>query len=312
MKYYQMLDHRFTSELRVAHHKNQTDEATLHVYDGELREYKKIVPQLRPSDWKQVDLHFDEKPLGWKFRLANCLRFADIKAALPFLIRLYETGNPKIQVVVKEDLESRQAKSEIKGLSPEETKFVSLILGQKAAAASESSSPAEAPSKFRNKIYSQKNLNLEGFLLWRWKKGRSTYICCYGIDKVVDQWREHLAAGIELAEHFGETFRTYSAAKPTDAHMGKIGSAFFLKSLKVVIYDKRQKPEQTIGCSVENESGEVLLTLEISAAQEMTETLLKRKSLWIEPPYIGWDLLDSEEVFLLPSLPDKDGEWLKK
>lgn len=314
MKFYKQLDERFTSELRVEHFKNQNEESTLYIYDRELRDYKKIVSLLKPDDWKQFNLHFDEKPLGWKFRLANCLQFVELKWAFPLWLRLYETKNAKIRNVITADIEKRKSKDGFKSLSPEEGDFISTVLKQEATVTSAGPSADEIPERFKNNIYNQKTIKLDGFLLWRWKKWRNAYVCCYASDKVVDQWIQHLNAGIELAAHFGEAIRTYVAVKPTDSDKTKIGSAFFLKSIKIIIYDGKRHSDRKSDYSLENESGEVVMNLELNILKEMTLTMMKRKGLWIEPPYIGWDLLEGfqrEQVFLLPTLPDRDGEWLR-
>lgn len=315
MKFYQMLDHKFNSDLRVAHFKNQNEAATLHVYDRELSDYSKIIPKLRASDWKQFETHFDEKSLGWKYRLACCLQFADIKWALPIWLKLFDTGNSKIQEVIRSDLETRNSKGSLSQLTKEEERFTSLVL--QGLIQSQNAHPekatAEPPERFRNVVYNQKNLKLE-LLLWRWKKGRSTHICCYGPDKVIDQWILHLKAGVELADHFGEAHRRYTTVQPTAEQMVKIGSAFFLKSLNVIIFDGKRNPDRMSDYTIDSEKCEITINLELDAAREMTEILVKRAKMWIKPPYIGWDLLPdvlTEEVFLLPSLPDKDGDWIK-
>lgn len=300
-----MLDNKFTSDLRVAHFKNQNEAATFHIYDRELRDYSKIVPKLTPNDWKQFDIHFAEKSLGWKYRLANCLCFADFKSAFPLWLKLQETRNAKILSVLTADLRLRQSKGELENLTAEEADFVSYALKEYTPGVS-STTQSDLPERFRNKVYSQKHLDLD-ILFWRWKKWRSTYICCYASDNVVEQLAENLKAGIELAEHFGEAVRTYTAVQPTAMEMEKIGSAFFLKKISVAIFDEQRYPSRTSDYSINSQSCDITFNLALPAAIEMTATLIQRRKLWIEPPYIGWDLLPdvlSEQVFLLPALPD--------
>jgi hypothetical protein len=213
-----------------------------------FKEFKKAIAQFKKADWDRLDSQWDDKSLLWKTRFIRLLEFADPTLSVPRLVQLMKASEPSLSQVAVTCL---QKIGEQHPSLPSVKEALGKISKEQFIPQETAPVDTEAALRFKAKIYSQKNLKLNHFVAWT-NSAKSPHTSCYAKPEVLKKLGEHLAAGIELANYFGESRRTYFAEEPTDHERHYLGNQFWLKALHFHV-KKSEKSEPTVFSIKENE-----------------------------------------------------------
>lgn len=287
MRYYQILDAKFTSEINSPW--GQDESSDLPFNEMTLKQYRKLISQFKTNDWKALTSNWFDKPTPWKKRILIALEFAAPSQSVPLLISIIASANLDAKLLHLAGASLSKIDLENSGLDAHLIERAKQVLEKPGAKSqiqnnSEKLTP-ELALKLKTKIYSQKSLGLDRLIIWS-DSTESLHLEFISDDVSLAKMNAHLNAGIELAKHFGTASRIYPSSSMTKQDLISLNGKHHIKSLHLTIDDSIK----TLETSFEIEDSDAFIKLGCERAKEVSSRLLKPG--WMEPPYTGWEIIE--------------------